>query len=315
MSFRAPAFAAVVALPFLIGCGHLPPHGAYTPRRPPPEELRWEELHRAERAGRLEEALRGYREMCSAQEPYPRACYDCTRVMFELGPLEAARRRSAEFLARFPDEALAPAAARRLARSYVETGEIDRGVAEIERLVEETEGGEVDDSLIYELARLHREAGRREAEAAALDQIASRGRWQSQLWDDSLWRLAEIRREQRDKRAEQRRLEQLLDAREESRLIGSYDSPYHDDALLRLGELKRERGDLEGALEAFELLAGWETARLRDDAMLEAARLRLDQGRREECCDLLEELIEKMPESVGAREAGELAERIGCPAE
>ncbi|MFO8071616.1 MAG: tetratricopeptide repeat protein [Polyangia bacterium] len=315
MSLWTPFFAAAVSLPFLIGCGHLPPHGAYTPRRPPAEELRWEELHRAERAGRLEEALRGYSEMCSAPEPYSRACYDSTRVMFELGPLEAARRRTAEFLLRFPDEALAPAAARRLARSYVRSGEIDRGVEEIGRLIGKTEGGEVNDSLIYELARLHREAGRREAEAEALDRIASRGRWQSQLWDDSLWHLVEIRREQGDTRAEQRRLEQLLDAREESHLIGSYDSPYHDDALLRLGELKRERGDIEGALEAFDRLAGWETSGLRDDAMLEAARLRLDQGRREECCDLLEELIEKMPESVGAREATELMERSGCPGE
>ena len=138
------------------------------------------------------------------------------------------------------------------------------------------------------------------------------GRWGSQLWDNAIWRLIDLRGEQGDHAAEERLLHELLDTREESRVIGRHNSPYHDDALLRLGQLHLERDEYQAAYRLFMELWRWETSRLRDEGLLWAAKTRLEQGRTRDVCRLLERLIKKVPDGAAVREARQLVGTVGC---
>jgi TolA-binding protein len=296
----------------LCGCG-----GGYRPKphepyEPTDEEAEWDRHHQAEKDGRFDEALAGYDAMCRRDEPYPRACYDLSRLLFELERFAEARAAALAFVGRFPDNALVQPAAKRLGRHYAEAARIDEGVTELGRLASKVAGSDAEDTVIYQIARLHREAGRLDAEARELERIVAMGRWNSQLWNDSIWRLAEVRGEQGDPAAEERLLEQLLDSRESSVLIGSYTTGLHDDAMLRLGRLRLERGRADEAYDTFVELSKWKTSRERDDALLWAARARIAQGRDADACELLERLLDEMPDASAVREARQLHSASGC---
>lgn len=296
--------AALVA----VACG--PAHRPYTPT---PEETAWDGHHAAENAGDTAAAEEGYRSMCEAEEPYQRACYDLARMLFDTGREDEARLAAAAYIAGDPEGALAPVAAKRLGRSFADAGEWDAGITELERLAAEVKGSDAADTLLYEVARLNRKAGRIDGEAAALARLVDgTGRWESQLWDNAIWRLCEIRREQGDHAAEKKRLRQFLDTREKARVLGSYASPYHDDALLRLGQLKLEQGRLGRAAELFDELAAMETSRLRDDGLLWGARARLEKGNEGKACRLLRRAV-RIPAASAARSARELAATVPCP--
>lgn len=307
MRLRSPWTFAALALLAAPACRHAQIAAS-------PQEIAWEAHHAEEEAGRLDGAIAGYREMCEAGKPYPRACYDEARALFDAGRTAEARAAAQEFIAGHPSNALAPVAAKRLSRSYAEEGEAAVGVAALGELARRTAGKDVWDSIQYEIARLHRSLGDREGERAALERVVDRGRWSSQLWDDSLWRLVELAAALGDRGRERRYLERLVASRERSRLVGSYASGYHDDALLRLGRLSLEEGRLDEAYRWFMELARWKTSRMRDDGYYWAAQVRLRQGRAEDACGLLRSLIEKIPGSGSEDEAVELMREAGCRA-
>jgi hypothetical protein len=304
---RALALGALLAA--LSGaCGAAVEETEYFPSTPSPAEAEWERYHALERAGGFDEALAGYRAMCEGTPPYERACYDLSRLLFELDRHAEGRAATASFLTGFPENPLAQPAVKRLSRHHVDSGTVPAGIGVLGELADAVRGSDAEDSIRYQLARLHREAGHQGAEARELQRILKAGRWESQLWDDAIWRLIEIRREQEDQAAEERLLRKLLDTREESRLIGSHNSPYHDDALLRLGQLRLEQGEEQAAYRLFMELWRWETSRMRDDGLLWAAKVRLAQGRTRDACKLLGRLIEKVPDGGAVREARDLRE-------
>ena len=277
-----------------------------------PQEAAWDAHHEAEREGRIDEAISGYRAQCDGEPVYVRACYDLARALFEAGRTTEAREAAERFIAENPSDALAPAAAAHLARSFSDEGEADVGIAALEALLAKISGEDVWDTVQYEIAGLHRIREDAAGESAALERIVKKGRWGSQLWDDSLWRLIEISREQGERDREKGFLARFVDSREESRLIGSYNSKYHDDALLRLGTMELEDGRLDRAYELFMQLAHWKTSRMRDDGYYWAAVVRVRQGKNGAACELMRELSEEMPESSSDDEAAELMRKVGC---
>lgn len=296
------------------GCGGGYVSSPYEPHVPTAEEAEWDRLHAAEEAGNPDEALAGFDAMCRRRPPYPRACYDRSRLLFELGRHAEAREASVSYITGFPDHALAPTAAKRLGRHYAESGRVAEGVSALTDLARAVDGTDAEDSVRYEIARLHRAAGDLAAEAAALEPIVAMGRWDSQLWNDSIWRLIEVRSEQGDRAEEERLLEELIGTRESSYLIGSYTTGYHDDAMLRLGRLRLDGGRVDEAYDVFIELSRWDESRARDDGLLWAARTRLAQGRERDACKLLGRLLEKMPDASCNRDARQLFDTTGCEA-
>lgn len=299
----------VAAAVLFAACGG--PHGAYTPSLPTQAEAALDAVRALEREGRTTEALEGYRALCEAGEPLPRACHDRARLLLRTGATAAGRGASLQFLRRFPDSGLAQGAVKRLARSFLDSGELEAGLEALEALSAELSRTDAADSVDREIARLHEHAGDVDGQRRTLLRIAARGRFGSQLWDDALWRLSRLEGEAGDAGAEERWLRELLGAREPSRLIGSYESPHHDDAQLRLGLLRAEAGDVPGALGILLDLGERETSTLRDDALFEAARLELARGERSGACDLLRRVLAIRDASAGRR-AGRLHGELGC---
>jgi tetratricopeptide (TPR) repeat protein len=277
------------------------------------EEAKWDIHHEAERAGRIEEALAGYWAMCQRTPAFVRACFDYARLTFEVEPIREARKITRKTILRFPNDALCQSAVKRLRRSYRD--ELDAGIRELGRLAKETEGKGVHDTVLFEVARLARSADDPERESGTLLKLVSRyDRWESQLWDDAVWRLIEIYRDTKERSAEKKWLRKLLDAREKSALIGSYNSPYHDDALLRLGEIQMAENRQEEALATFMELGRDKKSRLRDEGLLGAARVREALGDTAEACRLLRKIIVELDATgSGRRKAEALARRIPCP--
>jgi len=306
--FASGAILAVAAA-LLAACGG--PHGAYTPSVPTEAEAARDAIRALEREGRVTEALEGYRRLCERERPLGRACYDRARLLLREGAVAAGRSESLAFARRFPDSAMVQPAVKRLARSYFETDETEAGLAALGALSGELAETAAGATVDREIARLYQWTGDAAGESEALERIAARGRWGSTLWDDAVWRLALLARAAGDDREEERQLSRLLAARERSRLIGSYASPFHGAALLRLGLLRERAGDTRGALEALLELGDEETSRLRDDALFEAARIRLGQGDMGGACALLERVL-GIKDASAARKARALHRESGC---
>lgn len=141
--------------------------------------------------------------------------------------------------------------------------------------------------------------------------VTTYDRWESQLWDDAMWRLIQIYKASGNALEEEQHIEALLATRESSWAIGSYNSPFHDDALLRLGYIYFERGSHDRAKACFEELAAQETSRLSDDALLGLARVERAGGRKEAACRLLQR-IASMTAASERRRAADMRAAMGC---
>jgi tetratricopeptide (TPR) repeat protein len=304
-------FAAALSTIFAIGCSSARPGPA--PYAPTPEETEWERCRAFEKQADFDKADACLSEMCGENPPYVRACYDRSRMLFEIDRGDSAREAAAEFIESFPDDALAPTAVKRLGRSYADKEEWEQGFSMFEKLEKSTKGTEVCDSVLYTYAELLGKAGRVAEEAKVLERLVrSHGRWNSQLWDDAMWRLINIYRKREDFQAETSALRRFLKTRKKSYLIGSYNSSYYDDALLRMGYIALEKKDYEEACELFNELGGSETSRLRDEGRIGAAEVEIELGNRLEACGLLKKVIE-MSAASSRRRAEKLSKSLGCP--
>lgn len=309
-SIQGSAYLSVlVAAIVASGCG---PGAPYRAPGFTPQEAEWEGYHDAQREGRLEEAATGFESMCLREDPYPRACYDHSRALEDAGRLEEAVESATRFIIEHPGSALAPSAATRIARIHEDLGRPDEGVEVLEKIASEVKGKDAWDSVIYEIAGIHRGAGAVDLELAALDRIRKKGRWGSQLWDNSIWRMIRILDEQGDRKRREALLVEMIAAREESHLIASYESPHNGDAMLELGRLYLDDGRLAEARGMFMDLASWKTSRLRDDGYLWAARVDLREGKVGKACKKLAKIVDKMPAANTRREATELFRSSGC---
>ncbi|MDD5308347.1 MAG: hypothetical protein PHU25_13585 [Deltaproteobacteria bacterium] len=309
---RRSPFPAVIALvtSLSVGCGSRQPNA---PFQPTPEEAEWDTHHRSELAGDVPSAVAGYGSMCRQTPPYVRACYDEARLLFESGDARTGRERAATFIASHADDALAPTMAKELADSYANADEPVAGIEALGKLADETKGRDAADSIIMEKARLEHGAGRVDDEIATLARIVDgMDRWSSQLWDDAIWRLIELRGERGEKDEERKLLQRLLSTEESSWILGSYTSPYNDEALLRLGRLELERGAFDAATAPLLELASRDTSRLKDDGLYLAAEARVAAGKRNDACRLLARLLKDMPDANRTRDARALRKRLGC---
>lgn len=304
-----PAPVLLVAIAW-IGCSGAGP-GAL--RDSPQLRAEWEQYREAESEDRFDAAEKGYASLCHRPQPFARACYDLSRLLFELRRDREAVQAAVSYVRRFPDDALAPAAIKKVARSFDDRGAWKDGTATLSDLAGAVRGTDVYDSMLYQTAWLQQRAGLPEEEAATLTALVTTyGRWDSQLWDDAMWRLIENRRDQGDGATQKRLLLELLDTREKSRVIGSYNSPYHDDALLMLGQTLLGDGQNDKAYERFMELARLKTSRLRDEGLFWAAESRFAANRHAQGCALLDEIVRRMPRASMHSKAVAKAGAMGC---
>ena len=312
-AMRAEWRAARLGILFglLVLCVACRPHAPKVADPRSPDERAWDAVHTLEGEENLEAAAAGYRGLCEQQPPYVRACFDLARVLYRLRSPEAAREVSVRTLLKYSEEGFAPSLVKRLAQSLRDTGEWDAGIAELEKLAEQLKDSEIFDTILFAAARLARDGGDGAAEERLLRRIvASHDRWESQLWDDAVWRLSQICREGGRTDDELQWLGVLLNARESSRLLGSYNSPHHDDALYRAAQIHLERQELKSAYRLFLELSKISSARLSDEGLVGAAEAAEAMGRVSKACELLMEAVEK--DGTAKRDALRKALSLQC---
>jgi hypothetical protein len=229
------------------------------------------------------------------------------------GPVEQGRAAALFTIEKFPDAAGVPSLAKRLAESYESGEQLERGAADFEGLAEATQGTEACDSVLWELARLRQRQGRTDAQKLALEKlVALHGRWTSQLWDDAVWRLAELAREEGDIETQTHWLKTLLKARRKSWLLGSYASAYDDEALLALATVYWDKGETAKAFRTIKKLRKHEHSRLRDDAAVQEAIWRHERAEIERACEAVMFVVQEMPSANQWRRAWQLAQQWKC---
>jgi tetratricopeptide (TPR) repeat protein len=153
------------------------------------------------------------------------------------------------------------------------------------------------DNLLFARAQLVDQTSTDWRAAVALyDQVAATYP-RSGLWDDSLWRAAQLLREHGDPEGAIRRLDQIIDARKDALITGSYNSLYVDDAMLLKGQIALDDlHDAKRAREAFHTLVdGYKESVLRDDALAELARAALSTGDHAGACAALDRILNEFP--------------------
>ena len=261
---------------------------------PTVDEAAWEAAHDAENLSDREAALRGYTRLCERPEPYVRACLDSVRLRFKLRPIEEARLSAIEFITRFPDEGYAQSAVKRLARSFSKNDEYEEGFSTLTALSDKVRKTEIRDTVLYETARLARKFGDGKSEENILKLLVKEyGRWESQLWDDAVWRLSEIARDNANREAEKKWLRTLLNVQQDSWLIGSYTTPFHGDTLLRLGYLLLGESKPTEALTLFEQAVELRGSRVVDEALLGAAKAHIALGQKSAACRTLAKVLSR----------------------
>lgn len=119
------------------------------------------------------------------------------------------------------------------------------------------------------------------------------------LWDDSMWRRAELQHRLGLFRDEVATLGELLQTREVPTFFGNYETRYYHRGQYRLARLLRDAlGDNPGAIAAFEtFVRTYRFSSFWDDALYQLAELYLGAGRTADAQAAADELTRERPES------------------
>lgn len=284
-------------------------------RRRDQSEARYRRAASLRRAGRHAEAralLADLNQTRPKSSRAARAAFDHADIEIEHGDAEKGFAELEQAIRKYPTSGLALAALGRLARHREERAGPDAALALLTELGQSGGSGELREQAGYDRARLLEKLGRDEEALSAHLDTAERFPYPTgALWDDSLFAASLLEEKLgRPARAVQH-LERMLREKEPSSLNqGSYERPRYGAARFRVAELYRDKlGDKPRAVREFRRV--WSehpTSLLRDDALWQAARLERELGHQDRACDLLETLVEELPDSRFARCANAL-----CP--
>lgn len=298
-----------VAILCVAGCR---PSGPST-YRPSPQEKRMDAAHQAEEQGEYKIAADEFFKLCNASPPYIRACFAQVQLMYKTRSIQEAREAAVALILRFPNEALAQKTVKKLSRSYAKNGDMALGIETLYSLSEKLKGSDIWDTLLFQSAVLARAASYSKREERLLERIVQEcGRFESQLWDDAVWRLSKIAEERKDLNHEKKWLMRLIDSHESSRLIGSYTTPYYDDSLMRLGAIYLKEGNTQEALKTFEVLSKRKTSPKQNQGRVGVARTLLLMKKKKAACQMLQVVIENGDRDRVVAEANKLISSAQC---
>jgi tetratricopeptide (TPR) repeat protein len=246
-----------------------------------------------QRAGDLESARVRYQALAKAKPPTEdsgAAAYKEADMEIERGNPELGWQEMEGMLARFPNDGLGKSAFHRVLRHEDETGGPARALAYLQ--AEEKTLGVTDraEEVAYETAAHLETLGQTQAARDAFVRVAARWRYPiGALWDDALYRAAELDRRMGHPEAALADLDAMLSQREVSILNGSYTRPRFPEATLLAARIWRD--DLHDAGQARRTFhaayANFPTWGSRDQALWLEADLWRTEGRTDQACGML----------------------------
>lgn len=235
-----------------------------------------------------------------------RAKLDAARYRLELNEVDRAERDLRELVVKHGDAGEAKSALRLLLDLRVRSAEPETALAFVQELSREATSGFVAESLMYEEAALLI-ALDKNAEARALleRQVARFPYPHGGLWDDGLWRLADLAEQAGEPQAAIAYLERMLAVHESAHLIGTYTRPRFSQASLRIGRIYRDQiADLDAAVRAFRRTRDmFPKSLVADDALTEEAEIWLSRGDKDRGCTLLKQVLAQHEVGAARRRA------------
>ena len=201
---------------------------------------------------------------------------------------------------RFPSSGVGRPALRHLVAHLDERDGSAATLAYLEKLAPSFEGTDLAETIAYETA-LHLAALGQDQRARGAF-VAMARRWHyphGAFWDDGLYRASVIDEKLGRYEDAAKLLAEMLDERESSWIVGTYERPRYEPAMVRLCAIARDRlHDRPKARACFDrLYREFTTSELRDDALWEEARLFREDGDVASACDRLATLTQEFPDS------------------
>jgi tetratricopeptide (TPR) repeat protein len=267
------------------------------------DEARYRRAVCLARAGHFEQAHAVLSELLRDSphgERSARAASDRALISIEHGEAAAGYTELDDVIRAYPDAGVAPSALKRyldwLRRGRDGTEKVRAYLSTLSSL----ERSELGEYILYYDAEALEESGDLAGARTAFAHAAERHPYPAGvLWDDAIWKAAELDVQLGDVRLAISRLQELLSHRETAYVQGSYERGRYAEAQFRIAELYRDRlDDPRSARTAFERVwSDHPTSRLRDDAKWSAARLAMSLGDAPAACRDLEELARALPTS------------------
>lgn len=235
-----------------------------------------------------------------------RAMLDGSRYRLELGQTERAERDLRFLVVHHGDTGEAKSALYALIDLRVRSAHHETGLRYLEQLSSEAKLGFVAEALLYEQAALLLAHGKKSQAQQVLTLQVERFPYpQGLLWDDALWKLADLAEDAGDPQAAVAVLSRMLDAHESAHLVGSYTRPRFSAAALRIARIYRDRiQDLDAAVSAFRTVRDeFPSSLVADDALAEEGELWLARGDKAQGCALLRKLLEEHEVGAARRRA------------
>lgn len=260
-----------------------------------------------EKRGAYTEARNAYERVTKTSPDGPRAAraaYDMALVEVDHGDAERGYALLLDATYKYPRHGSARRALHRLVEHQQDLGGDEAVLAWLDGPGRTLRGSDLDQQLDYERALALDRMGKT---ADARDLLVKTAKDHPYpfggLTDDALWHasLAEEKLGRYD--AAIAHLRTLLEAREASRMTGSYERPRYSPAQMRIAELYRDKlQDHRSARKEFHAVyTGHPTSLLRDDALWAEAVLAHADGDESEACSLVTTLRKEFADSRFSR--------------
>jgi TolA-binding protein len=260
-----------------------------------------------ERAGQRDEAEQLYLQIVENYgdgEMASRSLYYAGRMAFENGQFDHGLQRMRQVIENYPHKAAATQALRRAVQQLTRHQNADQTLRFLADLEPRVRGTDVGDNVLFHWACLEQEDNRWQAALSRLERLVELYPYPSGLYDDALWRAANIALEQRQPQRALGYLEQLVQWVEPAIGIGSNVTNWSDDSQLLIGKIYLEQLESPArAAAAFEKLATFPDSILADDGLWWAAKAYERLHDRPQSCRTLLRLLNEFPDSNKRRHA------------
>lgn len=272
-----------------------------------------------ERAGRLDDARASYERIATAVPPGPRlvrAAVAAAQILIEQGREGDGYGRLLDVAKRHPNHGDARTALVRVLEHEHENGGPTAVLAFLRREQAAFVKTELEVFFDYQIAKATADKGDL---AAARDLLVAHARANPYPYgpytDNAFYRAAEIEVELGQPKEAIALLEEMVSVLERSEKPGSYTRPLFPDGQWKIAEIYRDKlNDRRAARRAFRrLYDDYPTAKQRDDALWEEAKLALADGDEGDACDIVETIVEKLPDSRYVRCGRELCKAAEVP--
>lgn len=272
-----------------------------------------------ERAGRLDEARASYERIANAVPPGPRlvrAAVAAAQILIEQGREGEGYGRLVEIAKKHPNHGDARTALLRVMQHEEDLGGAEAVLTFLRREQPAFVKTELEVFFDYQIAKATADKGDR---VAARDLLVAHARKNpyphGPYTDNALYRAAEIEVELGRPKEAIALLKEMLSVLERSEKPGSYTRPLFPDGQWKIAEIYRDKlKDNKSARREFHrLYDDHKSTKLRDDALWEEAKLAALDGDEDDACDIVETIVEKLPDSRYVRCGRELCKTAEVP--